>query len=252
MLAAAAVIQTLNKIAAYVSTTAADVSPGGMLDLLRTGTLTQNRGLYYGGTTAQALVYMAAYMGRLLSVDFNGSNTTTDMHMKQLAIVQPDPSMNQTLLNSCKTAGVDIYGSILGSPGILCSGANWFVDRVYNLQWLVGALQVAMFNYLAQSATKTPQTEDAMTGFKGAQRAVLRQAVTNGYLAGGTWTLPNYFGNQALFIQNIQQFGFYIYSQPISQQAATARQARQAPLCQIAIKEAGSINSASAQINVNP
>jgi len=45
MLAAAADIQTMNKIAFWVSRTSADILPGGMLDLLRSGNLHQNRGL---------------------------------------------------------------------------------------------------------------------------------------------------------------------------------------------------------------
>lgn len=252
MLAAAAVIQALNKIGAFVSNTAADVAPAGMLDLLRSGGFTQSRGLYYGSDgDSDALDMMSAYMGRALSVNFGGSNTTLTMHLKDLSTIIPDPSMTQTLLNQCQAAGVDVYASFQGVAKTFCSGLNSFFDQVYNVQWLVGALQVAGFNFLAQSATKVPQTENGMDGLKAAYRSVLEQAVTNQYCAPGTWNSSTTFGNQADFYANISQRGYYIYSLPVAKQLQAARAARQAPLVQIAVKEAGAIHSSTVIVYVN-
>lgn len=253
-LAAAAIILPLNLIGFNVSYNLADIEPGGMISLLTSGTFTNSRGLYYGDSSSNglnALTMMASYAGLALSVNFNGSNTTITMHLKTLLGVQPDSSMTQTVLNLAKTAGADCYVSIQGDPCVFTSGANKFFDQVYNLEWFLGALQVSAFNYLAQSATKVPQTEQGMDGLKGAERTVCNQAVTNQYCAPGTWTSPTTFGNQVLFLQNIQQYGYYIYSQPISQQLATARAARQSPLVQIAIKEAGAIQSSDIIVYVN-
>jgi hypothetical protein len=230
MLAAAAVVQPLNKIAFFVSRTAADVAPGGKLDLLTTGGFWKSRGLFYGGADDNsALVMMASYAGRGLSTNFNGSNTTQNMHLKDLSGVQPDPSMTQTLLNQCVAAGADSYPSLQGVAKVFCSGVNRFFDQVYNLGWFVGALQIAGFNYLAQSSTKVPQTENGMSGLRGAYRQVCEQAVTNQYLAPGRWTLSTTFGNLNDFIANIAQVGYYMYSVPISQQSQVSRGARQAP-----------------------
>jgi len=359
MLAAAALIQTLNKIALFVSNDSASVESGGLLDKLRTGGYTQSRGLFYGsqaiietqsltfssvptagsytlgyngddtgslayttdaagiqtifrtfvglssvvvsGTYAngftfyfagvdgpafpitivsntltnsasqnvvitqkvitpgvssatavsEALQMMAAYASRGLSVDFNGSNTTLTMHLKDLATIQPDPSMNQTLLNKCELAGADVYISIQGVSKVFCSGANSFFDDVYNLQWLVGALQVAGFNALAQVGTKVPQTENGMSILKGAYRQVCEQAVTNQYSAPGSWTSTTFFGNQADLIANVAQRGYYIFSAPVAQQNPVNRAARQAPLVQIAIKAAGAIHSSNVIVSVN-
>lgn len=257
LLAAAAIVQALNVIAIWVSFTQADIAPGGMIDMLRTGSFTQSRGLYYGatGTVAQqwlaTVQYAAAYAGLGLSTNFNGSNTTQTLHLKSLATIQPDPSMTQTILNVAVTAGADTYVSIQGVPKIFCSGTNNFWDQVYNLCWFVGALQVAGFNYLAQSSTKIPQTEQGMDGLKGAYRAVCEQGVTNQYLAPGSWTSSTTFGNQQDFLNNILQRGYYIYSVPIAQQAQSARAARQAPLVQIAAKQAGAIHSSSVIVNMN-
>lgn len=252
MLAAAAVVQALNKIAFFVQKASASIETGGSIDLLRTGDFTQSRGLYYGSSTdADALGMMAAYAGRALSVNFSGSNTTITMHLKDLTGVQPDPSMTQTLLNKALAAGADTYPSIQGVPKVFCSGANSFFDQVYNLRWLVGALQVAGFNYLAQTGTKIPQTESGMDGLKGALRNVCEQAVTNQYSAPGRWNSPVTFGNQPDLLLNVAQRGYYIYSLPISQQLQVDREARKAPLVQIALKEAGAIQKAFIQVNIN-
>lgn len=251
-LAAAAVVQALNKIIFIVSRTSSDVQAGGLIDLLRTGGETQSRGLFYGSSAdADALGYAAAYASRGLSVDFSGSNTTTTMHLKTLINVQPDPSMTQTLLNLCKAAGADVYASFAGVPKVYTSGTNQFFDQVYNLQWFVGALQVAGFNYLAQSQTKIPQTENGMDGLKAAYSAICDQAISNQYSAPGQWNSPTTFGNQGNFLANISQFGYYIYSAPISQQLQADRVARKAPLVQIALKEAGAVQSSNVIVFVN-
>lgn len=252
MLAAAAVVQPLNKIAFFVQKASSSINPGGTLDLLRTGDFTHSRGLFYGSTDdLSALVMQAAYAGRALSVNFSGSNTTFTMHLKDLSGVQPDPSITQTLLNKAITAGADTYASYQGVPKVYCSGANSFYDQVYNLQWFVGALQVAGFNFLAQSATKIPQTEGGMLGLKGAYRAVCEQGVSNQYIAPGSWTSSTTFGNQADLIANIAQRGYYIFSAPIATQLQADRAARKAPLIQIAIKEAGAIQSSFVIVSVN-
>lgn len=360
MLAAAAAVQALNKMALFMSKTAADVAPGGMLDLLRTGSYYKSRGLYYGsaavvavqslkfssvpasgayvlnynGTNTSSLAYnanaaaiqsalqaisglssvtvagsyaagftvtftgvdgpavlltvttntlqnstpasvsisaatvtagvsaatalqqclvmAASYAGRAFSTNFGGSNTTQVMHLKDLIGVQPDPSMTQTLLEQAVAAGADTYVSIQGVPKVFTSGANRFFDQVYNQEWFVGAVQVALFNLIAQTSTKLPQTENGMDLWKGAARGVCQQGVANQYLAPGTWTSPDTFGDLEVFLENIQQRGFYVYTSPIATQAAAARAAREAPLMQIALKEAGGVQKGNVLININP
>lgn len=255
MLAAAAVVQPLNKIGFFVQYAGASVAPGGSIDLLRTGGFTQSRGLFYDDSSSSglnALVMQAAYAGRALSVNFSGSNTTETMHLKQLLGVQADPNLTQTLLNQAIAAGADTYPSLQGVAAVFCSGANSYFDEVYNQQWIVGALQVAGFNYLAAASTKIPQTESGMDGLKGAYRAVCQQAVTNQYLAPGVWNSPTTFGNPTDLISNVANIGYYIYSQPVSQQLQVDRVARKAPLVQIALKEAGAIQSSNIVIYVNP
>lgn len=251
MLAAAAVVQPLNKMVFFVSGSDASINPSGLLDLLRANGYTKSRGLYYSGSAADLQGFVSAYAGRALSTNFTGTNTTETMHLKNLTGVSADPNMTQTLLNLALAAGVDTYPSLQGVPKVFCSGENEFFDQVYNLGWFVGALQVAGFNYLAQSSTKIPQTEQGMTGLKGAYRNICQVAVQNQYLAPGSWNSSTTFGNQVDFLSNIADYGYYIFSQPVSQQSQTQREARIAPLVQIAVKEAGAIQKSNVIVYVN-
>lgn len=253
---AAALVQTLNKIFFFVTYDQTDLTPTtGLIDALRLAGYTQTRALFYKDFSTdrlKAIGFSAAYAGRGLSTVFDGSNTTQTMHLKTLVGVDPDPNIDQTVLDMAVAVGADTYPSIQGTPCVFTSGENSFFDEVYNLRWFVGALAVAGFNYLKQAATKIPQTENGMEGLKGAYRQVCQLAVTNAYSAPGTWNSPTTFGNQADFLANIQQFGFYVFSLPVGQQSQTDRAARQAPLVQIALKEAGAIQKSNVLVFINP
>jgi len=254
VLAAATTVQGLNAIMLLSSNNSSDLGSSGLISTLTSASDKQTRSLYYGNTSdggSSALAFASAYAGKGFSTNFEGSNTTQTMHLKPLSSIVPDPSMTQTILNEAIAAGADTFPSIQGIPSVFTSGVNDFFDNQINLQWLVGAIQVAGFNYLAQSATKSPQTEQGMNGLKGAYRAVLQQAVANGYLAPGSWTSSTTFGIQSDFLTNILTYGYYIYSQPVSQQSAANRAARQAPLVSIAIKLAGAIQSSDVIVYVN-
>lgn len=252
-LAAAAVLQALNKIGFFVSRDPLDIAPDGTLDLMRQAGYTQSRGLYYGvDNDTDALKFQAGYAARALSVAFDGSNTTITMNLKDIIGSVADPSMTETYQNQCYAAGADTYPSIQGVAKVLSAGTNLFFDQIYNRCAFVGDLEVAIFNFLAQSATKVPQTESGMTAFKSAIRKKCDQYVRNGWIAPGTWNSPDTFGVQEDFYQNVLETGYYIYSLPVALQSQAAREAREAPLCQVAIKEAGAIHSASILVYINP
>lgn len=238
-----------NKINFIVSNVQSDIAA---FDSVRLSTLTKTRCLYYGSEQeADAKVMMAAYASRAMSTIFEGSLTTQTMHLKPLVGVEPDPSMDQTLLNTCKDAGVDTYVSIEGVPCVFTSGANGYFDEVFNELWFVNAIQVAGFNYLRQTSFKIPQTEQGMTGLKNAYAQVCVRGVNNGFIGAGSWTSPDTFGNPETFKKNIEVSGYYIYSLPVAQQNKADREARKAPLVQIAVKTAGAIHSTSVLIYVN-
>ena len=211
------------------------------------------RCLYYSTSALAARLYAASYASLGMSVNFNGSNTALTMSLKQLAGISIDPGINQTIYQAAFTAGVDVYGGITNYACVSFStGANKYFDEVFNLIWFVASLKVAGFNALAQASTKVPQTEAGVSVLKTAYRQVCLTAVSNGYIAPGTWTSAEWFGVQTDFINNILNAGFYIYSAPVNQQSAANRVARQAPLIQIAVKEAGAIQSTSVIVSINP
>ena len=90
-----------------------------------------------------------------------------------------------------------------------------------------------------------------MDVLKGAYREVCIASVTNGMAAPGSWTSPDTFGNPEDFRRNIAEQGYYIFSQPITQQSSVDREARKAPLVQIALKLAGAVHSSDVIININ-
>jgi hypothetical protein len=248
-------IQALDKILVFCSKTAGDITPtSGRFDVCRDSGNTHSRLIYYtmtGGVNPDAFVVAAAYAGRLISTNFSGSNTCQTMNLKQLATIPVDTGLTQVSVAAAIAAGADTYPSIGGLPCVMSSGENSFSDQVYNSLWLKLAIQTVGFNYLKQTNTKIPQTESGMEGLKNAYRKVMALAVTNGYLAPGSWTSADTFGDLESFYRNITDIGYYIYSQPISQQIAADREDRIAPIIQIAGKEAGAIHSTSIIININ-
>ena len=84
-----------------------------------------------------------------------------------------------------------------------------------------------------------------MTGLKGAYRKVCKLFVDNGAFAPGTWTEPQTFGDPADHYRNIEDFGFFIFSLPVSEQSSEVRATRAAPSTQIAAKTSGAIHTSS-------
>lgn len=253
VLAAAAVVQPLKRMLFASSNVASSLNPGGLFYQIQNLKYTYTRCLLYTISAALARTSMAAaYAGRGMSVDFSGSATTISMHLKDLVGVAPDTGITQTILDLCKTIGADVYANVAGLPKVFCTGGNDFFDNVYNLTWLVFALEVAGFNALAETSTKLPQTEPGMAVLRGAYITVLQAAVRNGFIAPGAWNSPELFGDPVSLVRNVAQIGYYLYSQPVNQQSQTDRAARKAPLIQLAIKFAGAIHSTSVIVNVNP
>ena len=212
---------------------------------------TRTRPLLYTTSPAAANLEKAAYAGRAFSTNFNGSNTAQTMNLKQLATVVPDDGINQTLYTAADTAGIDLYVSYEGVPSVYSTGGNDYFDNVYGDLALKFALETAGFNYLRQTNTKVPQTESGMTGLKGAYIPVMERFVRNGSVAGGSWTSSEKFGDPEIFVQNVLDNGYYVYSEPIILQSSVEREAREAPLIQIAVKRSGAIHSSDVTVLVN-
>ncbi len=239
-----------NKLLFLPSNALTDIA--GAFTTIQQATLYFARCLFYSTSGLTARLFAASYAARLLSVNFTGSLTAITMNLKQLQGVVPDPIMTPTLLNLCNTAGVDVYSSYQNSPATISTGGNKFADQAFNIIWFVLGLQVAGYNCLAQTVTKIPQTTQGMNQYVGSLKQVCQQGVNNGYIAPGEWNSPTTFGNQDDFFNNIRSYGFYIYYTPVALQLPADRQARKAPLVQIAIKESGAIQSSIINVYDNP
>ena len=244
-------IQTLDKMMFYASPTEADIQAAGQIYVLVAAGKTHTRGLFYSTSQDTANLMAAAYASRALSVDFSGSNTCITMDLKSLATIDQDTLITQTILTEAGVAGAEVYVSLEGVPVVYTSGANGYFDEIYNELWFKLALKTQVFNYLRQLSTKIPQTETGMDGLKGSVARVCRQAINNGFIAPGTWDSAETIGNPDDLVRNIKDFGFYIYSDPVSKQLTADRLARKAPLIQVAIKSAGAIQRVNVVVNVN-
>ena len=197
-------------------------------------------------------VAIATYATIASSTNYSGTDTCLTMNLKELTGVDPDKNLNQTYYNSAKTNGCDIYGSTCGLSAVYSFGANSYTDEVTADLALKKSLEVAMFNVLKQTMTKIPQTESGVTALKNAAIQVLQQFVRNGAIGTGLkWGSPIPFGNGETFQDNIEKLGYYVYSEPIANQAQSEREARVCPLIQIALKRSGSIHSSDVIVYIN-
>ena len=215
---------------------------GSVCDNIATAGQEKTRCLFYSNSLADANLFKAAYVSKQASVNFAGTNTARTDNLNSLENIIADQNLIQTDIDKAELAGIITYGNY-GLTAIKSDNANNFYDAVYNKLSLEIELEVAGFNYLKGTITKIPQTEEGMNGLKDAYRNVLNRYVTNRVIGVGlTWSSPNTFGNPEDLKRNITDVGFFIFSQPIAQQAQVDRDARKAPLIQLAIKFAGAIH----------
>lgn len=198
-----------------------------------------------------ARIFAAAYLSKALSVNYGGSNTTMTMNLKDLAGIHADTNISETILGQCASAGADCFPSIEGLAKVMSNAqGGFYFDQILNQIWFVNTIQRNVFNVLATTRTKIAQTDANLEIITKTIRQVCNQAVTNGYLAPGTWNSSDTFGNYEDFYRNIEEFGYYIYHMPVAEQSQTDRQARKAPVYQIAGKEAGAVHSANILIYI--
>lgn len=209
--------------------------------------------MYLSGDDAaeNARIFAAAYLSRAMAVNYNGSKTTLTMNLKTLNGITADTQISETILAQCETAGIDCYPSIEGLAKVMSyRHAGQYFDQTLNQLWFVNTIQREVFNVLAATSTKIPQTDAGLEIISKAIRGVCNLAVTNGFVAPGTWNSSDTFGDLDDFYRNIEEFGFYIYHQPVALQSQTEREARKAPVFQIAAKEAGAVHSANILIYI--
>ena len=123
-----------------------------------------------------------------------------------------------------------------------------YFDEIHGLDWFQNAVQNECYNLLYTSSTKIPQTDAGSNQIVNTINAVCEEAVNNGLVAPGVWNADG-FGQ--LQRGDFLKSGYYIYAQPMAQQAQSEREQRKAPPIQVAIKLAGAIQEMDIIVNVN-
>ncbi|EAA8319362.1 DUF3383 domain-containing protein [Salmonella enterica subsp. enterica] len=199
-------------------------------------------------STSSRYAALSAF-GRAFTVNFNGSNTTITLKFKQEpGITYETLTTNQAAALDAKNCNVYVYyenDTAILQQGVMSSGD--FFDERHGLDWLQNYVQTNLYNLLYTSTTKVPQTDAGVTRLLSNVEQSMDQSVTNGLVAAGVWK-GGPIGQ--LDSGDMLTKGYYVYAQPLSEQAQADREARKAPVIQVACKLAGAVHFADVQINV--
>jgi hypothetical protein len=192
---------------------------------------------------------IASFFGRALTTNFEGSNTTITMKFKTEPGVVPE-LLTATQATTIAGKRCNVYvqynnGTAIIEEGVM-SGRAYF-DEMHGLDWLANRVQTDIYNVLYQSP-KIPQTDPGIHVLVATADGGLSQGVTNGLVAPGRWTAPG-FGELAT--GDLLASGWYCFAASVDSQDAAQREARIAPMIQIAVKLAGAVHFSDVLINVN-
>lgn len=199
--------------------------------------------------STSSLYAAVSALGRAFTVNFSGSNTTITLKFKQEPTVTYETlTVGQAAAVDAKNANVYVYyanDTAILQQGMMSSGD--FFDERHGLDWLQNYVQTNLYNLLYTSTTKVPQTEPGVTRLLSNVEQSMDQSVTNGLVAPGVW---NGGPIGQLNAGDTLTKGYYVYAAPLATQAQADREARKAPLIQVACKLAGAVHFADVQINV--
>lgn len=201
----------------------------------------------YSSTDAYAVV---SALARILTTNWNGSNTAITLMYKQEPGVAPE-NLNISQVNALETNNGNVFVSYNNQTSILEKGicpSGQFVDTIIGLDWLASFVQTNLYNVLYGTTTKIPQTDGGNNILATSIESSCQQAVDNGLLAPGVWNATGF--GQLKQGQTLSK-GFYVYAPPIATQNPADRAARKSVPFQIAAKMAGAIHTADVIINVN-
>lgn len=204
--------------------------------------------IQYNGSSPYSV---ASLLGRILTVDYTGNNTVIDLFYKQEPGIIPD-TLNTTQINVLESKNANAFvtynnNTAIIEPGNSVSGLP--IDEVIGAMVFAIDLQNAIFNLLFTSSTKIPQTDQGIHQIVTTVESICSQFVNNGFLAPGIW---NFQGFGALTQGQFMSKGFYVFAPPVATQSLAARQARQSPLIQVAVKLAGAVRNVNLLVTVNP
>lgn len=206
-----------------------------------------NRSFVVYSSTAKSAAM--SVLGRMSTVNFEGSNTTITLKFKQCPGVVAE-NLRTKQAKALSANNVNVFAAYQNDTSILQEGTmcgGYFIDEVHGLDWLENRVQTDVWNLLYTSK-KIGQDDTGSDNIVTTVTRSLEQGVTNGLIAPGVWN-GDEFG--ALKKGDTLSTGFYVYIQPMSEQSQSDREARKAPPTQIAAKLKGAIHFADITITVN-
>jgi hypothetical protein len=227
---------------------AAVLVPG---DTSTTAYLLQQLGLnhtcvQYSSSNAYAVV---SYLARMLTTNWSDNNSAiTMMYKTEPGIVAENLNATQIAALEAKNCNVFVNynnGTAIIEMGVSSSGQ--FTDTIVGVDSLRANIQTNVYNLLYTSPTKIPQTDAGMQQIATAIEAACDQSARDGLLAAGTWGGSG-FGQ--ISTGSYLSKGYYIYTPPLSSQAAGPRSARVSVPFQVAAHLAGAVHTASVAVNV--
>lgn len=201
----------------------------------------------YSSTSPYAAVSAFA---RAFTVNFNASNTTLTLKFKQEPSVIPE-TLTEAQAQALTAKNCNVYVNYNNSTAILQQGTmanGFFFDEIHGADWFANQVQTDLYNALYSNPTKIPQTDAGINQLATILTQDCQMAVNNGYVAPGVWTGPPV---GALQTGQTLTTGYYVFQPPISSQSVAARQARQSPVLQVALKLAGAVHSVAAIVSIN-
>lgn len=192
----------------------------------------------------------ASVFGRAFSVNFMGTNTTITLKFKQLpGIAAEDLKIGEA--NALRAKNCNVFAkynndTAIFQEGVMCDGS--FFDEIHGLDWLQNHLETALWNLYYTSTTKIPQTPAGVNRQCAVLERACEQGLTNGLMGEGQWNGDS-FG--ALETGDYLPKGYYVFANSLDDQAQSEREARKAPVFQIATKLAGATHFADVIVSVN-
>lgn len=201
----------------------------------------------YSSTSKYAAM---SILGRMATVNFEGSQTCITLKFKQLPGVGAE-TLTSTQASALKKNNVNVFVNYDNDTSILQEGTmsnGFFIDEVHGLDWLQNRVETDLWNLLYTSTTKIGQDEAGINRLVATVSRSCAQGVANGLAAPGVWN-GDEFG--ALKAGDTLAAGYYVYIQPLEEQSQADREARKAPPIQVAIKLKGAVHFADVGITVN-
>ncbi|EKM6438601.1 DUF3383 domain-containing protein [Cronobacter sakazakii] len=191
----------------------------------------------------------ASLFGRAFTVNFNGNNTAITLKFKQEPGVTAE-NLSQNEAGALRSKNCNVFVNYNNDTAIIQEGVmsnGDFIDERHGLDWLQNYLQINLFNLLYTSPTKIPQTDAGVTRLLANVEQSLDQALSSGLIAPGIW---NGGDIGELASGDTLTKGYYVYASSVANQAQSDREARRAPVIQVACKLAGAVHYADVLINV--